>query len=345
MRSAILKFSVVSLIVAIPAAAAGVAWWSSTTTGLAPESMRAELAENIVREWAPEAAKTYRMDAGDWASRMGPTLASTDIANLERAASAVTFPQMGSALVGRSPSSVSDGSFGTRALAPLGTELVYTPLTPCRIVDTRVAGGPISGGGSRNFLAYTATTFLSQGGEATNCNLPADATALTAKLTATRVTTGGHLTAYPSNEARPLTSSLNYQANADTSNETHLKLCRPGCASQFAIHITNENNVDVVVDVTGYFREATAAELDCTVAQQTGNLDLLGGLQTRSVSCPAGYTATGGGCGGPLGIGVSNSQPVLTGGQPSGWSCDLVGSLLSILSYQVNATCCRTPGR
>ena len=94
-----------------------------------------------------------------------------------------------------------------------------------------------------------------------------------------------------------------------------------------------------------YFTEPQATALDCTVAQQTGNLDLLSGLQTRSVSCPAGYSATGGGCGGPLGIGVSNSQPLVTSGQPTGWSCDLVGSLLSIISYQVNATCCRTAGR
>lgn len=57
MRSAILKFSVVSLIVSIPAAAAGVAWWSSTTTCRTLESMRAELGEDIVREWSPEAAK------------------------------------------------------------------------------------------------------------------------------------------------------------------------------------------------------------------------------------------------------------------------------------------------
>ncbi len=98
MRSAILECSVVSLIVAIPAAAAGVAWWSSTTTGLAPESMRAELAEDIVREWSPEAAKTYRMSSAEWASRMGPTLAGADMANLERAASAGDVELMNLAL-------------------------------------------------------------------------------------------------------------------------------------------------------------------------------------------------------------------------------------------------------
>lgn len=344
MRSAIVKFSVVSLIVAIPAAAAGVAWWSSTTTGLAPESMRAELAEDIVREWSPEAAKTYRMSSSEWASRMGPTLAGADIANLERAASAGDFESMNLALLGNARAIADPMPDATAAkLGTAGSDLVYTPMTPCRIVDTRLAGGPIAANGSRSFVAFTATNFASQGGDSTNCNLPANVSAVTVKITASNPQLNGFFTVYPSNDARPLASSLNYIAGVDTSNESHFRLCRPGCPTQFTVYSLWQSNV--IIDVNGYFAEPEATALDCTVAQQIGSLDLLGGLQIRSVSCPAGYTATGGGCGGPLGIGVSNSAPLVTAGQPSGWSCDLVGSLLSIMSYQVNATCCRIPGR
>lgn len=153
----------------------------------------------------------------------------------------------------------------------------------------------------------------------------------------------GYFTAYPSNETRPLASSLNYIAGVVTSSESTFRLCRPACPTQFSVYSLSQS--EIVIDVNGYFAEPEATALDCTVAQQSGNLDLLSGLQARTVSCPAGYTATGGGCGGPLGIGVSNSHPVMVGGQPSGWSCDLVGSLLSILPYQVSATCCRIPGR
>lgn len=344
MRSAILKLSVVSLIVAIPAAAAGVVWWSSNTTGLAPESMRAELAEDILREWSPEAAKTYRMTSQEWASRMGPTLAGADIANLERAASAGDLQSMNLALLGNARTLANPTPGATAAkIGTAGSDLVYTPLTPCRIVDTRIVGGPIATNGLRSFAAFTATNFASQGGDLSNCNLPANVSAISVKVTASNPIGNGYLTVFPSNEVMPLASSLNYFANLDTSNESHFRLCRPGCTNQFTVYSLLQSNV--VIDVNGYFAEPEATALDCTVAQQTGNLDLLGGLQARSVSCPAGYTATGGGCGGPLGIGVSNSQPVVTGGQPSGWSCDLVGSILSILSYQVNATCCRIPGR
>jgi len=343
MRSAILKFSVVSLIVAIPAAAAGV-WWNSNTTGLAPESMRAELTEDILREWSPEAAKTYRVSSAEWASRMGPTLANADIANLERAASAADLQSMNLALLGNARALANPAPGASAAkIGTAGSDLVYTPLTPCRIVDTRIAGGPIGTNGSRSFVAFTATNFMSQGGDGTNCNLPANVSAVSVKITSSNSIADGYFTVYPSNESKPLASSLNYLANVDLSNESHFRLCRPGCTSQFTVYSLMQS--DVVIDVNGYFAEPEATALDCTVAQQTGNLDLLSGLQTRSVSCPAGYTATGGGCGGPLGIGVSNSQPLVTSGQPSGWSCDMVGSLLSILSYQVNATCCRIPGR
>ena len=344
MRSAILKFSVVSLIVAIPAAAAGVAWWSSTTTGLAPESMRAELAEDILREWSPEAAKTYRMNPAEWASKMGPTLADADISNLERAASAGDFESMNLALLGNSRVLMKPAQDATAAkLGTAGSDLVYTPMTPCRIVDTRIAGGPIAANGSRSFVAFTATDFTAQGGEASNCGMPANVSAVTVKVASINPAFNGYFTVFPSNETRPLASSLNYLSGVVTSNESHFRLCRPGCPTQFTVYSLQQ--ADVVIDVNGYFAEPEATALDCTVAQQTGNLDLLGGLQSRSVSCPAGYTATGGGCGGPLGIGVSNSAPLVTAGEPSGWSCDLVGSLLSIVSYQVNATCCRIPGR
>ncbi len=344
MRSAILKFSVISLIVAIPAAAAGVAWWRSTTTGLAPESMRAELAEGIVREWSPEAAKTYRVTSGEWASRMGPTLANADIANLERAASAGDLQSMNLALLGNARTLANPMPGATAAkLGTAGSDLVYTPMTPCRIVDTRIAGGPIAANGSRSFVAFTATDFTAQGGEATSCGIPANVSAVSVNVAAVNPSTNGYFTSYPSNETRPLASSLNYISGVVTSSESIFRLCRPACGTQFTVFSLAQSHV--VIDVNGYFAEPEATALDCTVAQQTGNLDLLSGLQARTVSCPAGYTATGGGCGGPLGIGISNSHPITTGGQPSGWSCDMVGSLLSIVSYQVSATCCRIPGR
>jgi hypothetical protein len=338
MRSALVKLSLIGLAIVVPTAAAGMLWLSNTSTGLAPESMRGELAEGIVDAWSSEASKRYRVAPDAWAQSVRPALAKADIANLERAASAPNFETMSLSLMGGTQSPSTSAKLGTA-----GSDLVYTPLTPCRIVDTRLVGGPIATNMMRSFVAYTATDFTAQGGDATNCNIPMNASAITVKVTASHPIHNGYLTVFPSNEARPFASSLNYIANIDTSNESHFRLCRPSCPTQFSVYTLFQS--DVVIDVNGYFMEPEATELDCTVAQQTGNLALLSGLQPKTVSCPAGYTATGGGCGGPLGIGVSNSQPLMAAGVPTGWSCDLVGSLLSVISYQVNATCCRTPGR
>lgn len=341
MRFTVLKCSLVAVAIAVPVAFAGTAWRSFTSTGLAPETMRAELSEGILREWSGQGAARDGVSASQWAKRMAPVLQEADIGNLERAASAPDFAAMNRALLGQRPAA-SPGSVPAKLGQP-GADLVYTPLTPCRIVDTRLAGGPIAANGMRSFAAFTSTDFTAQGGDGSNCGIPTNASALTVKITASNPQLNGFFTVYPSNEARPLASSLNYIVGVDTSNESHFRLCRPACPTQFTVYSFASSNV--VIDVNGYFMEPVATPLDCTVAQQSGNLDLLSGLQTRSVSCPSGYTATGGGCGGPLGIGISTSQPLVNAGQPTGWSCDLVGSLLSIVSYQVTATCCRIPGR
>ena len=343
MRAMFLKSMLFTLVFVAPVTVAGVAWWSirdSIDTGVPPESMRAELAGMVDARWSDEAAKRYRISAPEWRARMQSTYATADLANLEHAASAPDFVNMSRALLGAGHAPVAASA---KALGSPGSDLVFTPVTPCRIVDTRNAGGRITADGTRSFIAFTGTDFSAQGGAASNCGIPQNASALSVKLIASRPSFNGFLTAYPSDASRPLASSLNYISGVDTSNESHLKLCRPGCPTQFSVYSFRET--DLVVDVTGYFIEPEATALDCVVAQQSGNLDLLSGLQTRSVSCAAGYVATGGGCGGPLGIGISNSQPLVNAGRPQGWSCDLVGSLLSVISYQVSATCCRMPGR
>lgn len=336
------------LIVGLPAMAFGVNWAVSNDNGLAPESMRAELGKSIVSRWAPYVEKTYGSTGQGWAQRMDGTFKTADIANLERAASANDFQSMTNSLLGGvgSIETATTGKVATPAVTPKsfgspGADLVYTPLTPCRIIDTRVVGGALTPDSTRSYNAFTATDFTGQGGDATNCGIPANVSALTVKIVSVNALQAGYFTAYPTNEAKPLAASLNYTGSI-TSNESHLKLCRPACDKQFSVYSLRQS--DLVVDVTGYFKEPTATALDCSVAQQSGFLDLLGGLQTRTINCAVGYTATSGSCSGPLGLTVSGSEPAVVNGQPKGWKCDLVGSLLSAIAYKATATCCRVPG-
>ena len=63
-----------------------------------------------------------------------------------------------------------------------GPDLVYVPITPCRIVDTRNVGGPISAGNQVNFFYYSDTAGFSwstQGGDAGPSPTACPATVLT----------------------------------------------------------------------------------------------------------------------------------------------------------------------
>ena len=52
-------------------------------------------------------------------------------------------------------------------------DLKYTPVKPCRIVDTRKSGGKIGAAGQRNFYVYgTAGNIGAQGGNTAGCSSP-----------------------------------------------------------------------------------------------------------------------------------------------------------------------------
>ena len=53
------------------------------------------------------------------------------------------------------------------------SSLVYSPVPPCRIFDTRNTGGPIAAGTSEDFYVYgDATTMFAQGGNPAGCPAP-----------------------------------------------------------------------------------------------------------------------------------------------------------------------------
>lgn len=333
------------VVVGLPAAALGVGMFGLSSTGLAPESMRDDMAQGIVQRWAPHVEQTYGKAGQGWAQRMQATFDAADISNLELAAAAPTYEQMNAALLGGGTKGMQQATVlvDGKALGSPGSDLVYTPLVPCRIADTRVVGGALAANTTRSYHGFTGSDFTSQGGAASTCNIPLNASAIAVSITAVTPAADGYLTVFPFNDPKPLATAVNYSAGDITSGQSVIRLCRPGCANEFNVYSLQQSHV--VIDVEGFYAEPVATALDCTSARETGNLDLFGGLQPKFVNCPSGYAATGGGCGGPLGVSVSNSEPNVVAGQQIGWRCDLVGSLLSVLSYQVNATCCRVPGR
>lgn len=77
------------------------------------------------------------------------------------------------------------GAKPQQKVAGSAPELVYTPITPCRILDSRSsAGGSFAAGATQRFRATNpGGSFSSQGGSPTNRGTPVKAQAVTLNFT------------------------------------------------------------------------------------------------------------------------------------------------------------------
>lgn len=331
---------------------------AATAPSLAP-AQRDALAREFVRKWGPYVEQVYGVSPPEWAGRMAATFAHADADNLREALQRTTY-EGASAALGGTGSRLSDAqvidSMARHKLAPdalsaeavtlaLGSaasDLVYTPVTPCRILDTRVAGGAIAGGFSRDFNAVVGGggNFSSQGGSATDCGMvAAGQAAVVLNLTVVTPTGAGFATAYPFGTTRPLASSLNYTAGAIVNNSIVVKLPSPLTSQDFSLYTFA--NADFVADVVGYYAAPVATALQCT--RQLGNFVSVPANTYGfgvSATCPTGYTATGLGIEAAANVVMADSSINSSGG--------------TIFTYNLGATaqstrawvqCCRVPGR
>ncbi|HWM93628.1 MAG TPA: glycoside hydrolase family 16 protein [Thermoanaerobaculia bacterium] len=117
-------------------------------------------------------------------------------------------------------------------------------VTPCRMVDTRLAtsrfGGPALVAGTTRLFRVTGA-----------CPIPPTARAVSLNITVTQPDTGGNLLVYPAAFGAPLTSSINYSAGQTRSNNAILAV---GDFEHLAVRCAQAaGNVHLIVDVNGYF--------------------------------------------------------------------------------------------
>ncbi|MGB7555438.1 MAG: protease pro-enzyme activation domain-containing protein [Candidatus Korobacteraceae bacterium] len=119
--------------------------------------------------------------------------------------------------------------------------LQYIPVTPCRLVDTRLVfggSGPIPGMTSRDFP-------VPQEG---NCDIPATAAAYSLNVTAVPQGPLGFLTAWPTGQTRPTASTLN---SYDGRVKATAAILPAGASGAVSVYVTN--TTDVLLDIDGYF--------------------------------------------------------------------------------------------
>jgi hypothetical protein len=149
-----------------------------------------------------------------------------------------------------------------------GHGIQLTPVTPCRLVDTRQTGGPIQAGTSRSF------TVSQLGG----CNIPTTAAAYSLNVTAVPHGRLGYLTIWPAGEAQPTTSLLN---SPDGRVKANAAIVPAGSSGAVSVYVSNTS--DVILDIDGYFTPPGCGTYQfypltpCRLVDTRGTDDELGG--------------------------------------------------------------------
>jgi hypothetical protein len=119
----------------------------------------------------------------------------------------------------------------------------FFALTPCRAVDTRAGGTPLAAN-SRRTLAVSGL-----------CQVPAEARAVAAILTAVNPGDSGDLRVYPAGQPPPAVSAINFARGLTRANNTIIPL---GTGGQIDVQCDmppgSTGSTHLVLDVLGYFR-------------------------------------------------------------------------------------------
>ncbi|HEY3548199.1 MAG TPA: carboxypeptidase-like regulatory domain-containing protein [Propionicimonas sp.] len=146
----------------------------------------------------------------------------------------------------------------------------YVPApSPIRVVDTRTTSSALRAGETRRVDLSGV--------------VPQGAVAAMVTLTSTRATTTTYLSAFPTGStAGTGTSVVNAIAGADIANSAPVQLAADGSISVY----NNAGQVDVVVDVVGWYTATGGAAFWPLEPARTPSSGSLGGGQTRLVASP-----------------------------------------------------------
>jgi hypothetical protein len=304
------------------------------------ESDKTAYAASIVARWEQSARDAGRWDRNFSSDLLG-ALVKLDTENLLLAGEASSYAGMMGVLATGRAEPVSDGGV-PNALGDILDDLVYTPITPCRLVDTRFAvAGAIAGGTFRTFDVDGAS-FTPQGGNAAGCGIPFGvARAVTMTIVAINPASAGHLTAWGLGPM-PTSAVLNYKAGDVLANTAIIPVV-PGGGNDFSIFSFATSHV--VVDVLGYYAAPLATALDCTTVSTPFVPVPVNSWTAIDANCPVGRTATGGGYDTPEGTLGYPGVWLTTLPNGNGWRTWVDNQTNGPRSIQTWARCCRVPGR
>ena len=235
-------------------------------------------------------------------------------------------------------------------------DLVYTPIAPCRIIDTRTTSrgpGPLPAGSVTAFDAV-APTFATQGGASNDCGIPTGIAAISANIAMVNAKGVGDIRAWASDAAVPNASVGVFNPSTQFApapgqvafNGTFsiIPLCLSTCPNdkEFQVQVDGAQ-IDLVVDVNGYFAAATGAAGPTGATGAAGPMGATGATGTQGTTGPTGPQGDIGvtGAAGPTGaMGPTGSTGATgaIGATGSGFSPVILGLRnLAALSFVVSS--------
>jgi PKD repeat protein len=137
-----------------------------------------------------------------------------------------------------------DSPLTTVVVLPATAKSFYT-VTPCRLLDTRQSS-PLGSGSKLTFAVAGITAFA--------CGIPANARALSVNITVVSPTGAGFISVFPGNYPVPVASTINFSAGQTRTNNAILPISSDTSGTLSAQPVvTGNGNVQLVVDVNGYF--------------------------------------------------------------------------------------------
>ena len=280
--------------------------------------------------------------AEDGGDELADALSRLSYNKLLRAQDAQTVEELNAVITGKAldvdvPNSIGDNN----------ADLVFTPVTPCRIVNTRNISAPLVPGVIRGFDTNLAS-FVGQGGSATTCGLPgSDTAALAVTVTVVAPTGAGNLRAWPYGGTVPTASVINYAAYAglNLANTTVIPLTQNVMQDyEFSVR-ADVSGTDLIVDVVGYYWSPEQTALTETVLSEITTVAAGASFSAYSPTCPADTLATGGGhraahFGYPASLAASRPM----GTPPNRWLAQGVNGAAEE-DYEVYVICSAIPGR
>jgi len=246
---------------------------SSLSAEVPAELDREAMIAELVQQWGTDDATAYQLRA---------TLEYVDDATLLAVWDATSLEEINTILGGGTDLD------GTLALGSTTMDYVFTPVTPCRIVDTRNAVGAFTAGQTREYYVYgPAVDITPQGGNAAGCPSPVgEPRGVVVNVTAVPSTFGGNLRAYPANVATPTASLVNFRPGVTIANAAAVQTYNAVGPRELEIYASQPTHV--VIDVMGYYSQPEATPVQ--YVRVGGNANIGPGIGVvYSDYCPAGY--------------------------------------------------------